>query len=218
VSYQDWPLARSLADVWPQALLLAALLAASAALVARRSWIGFAGAAFFLVLAPSSSVVPVVSELAAEHRMYLPLASVVAVVTATAAWALRRAAALLPAGPGARAAPVAALGVAAALGIATHARNSDYRTSAALWSDAVEKRPRNPVAHAALGYAVEQEGDPLRAVEEYRIAIALDPGYAEAWLNLAFALRTLGRHGEAAEAYATARRLAAPAAHRRAGR
>jgi len=41
---------------------------------------GFAGAWFFLILAPSSSVVPIVTEIIAEHRMYLSLAAVIAVV------------------------------------------------------------------------------------------------------------------------------------------
>ena len=36
----------------------------------------FLGAAFFLILAPTSSVLPIVTEVAAEHRMYLPLAAV----------------------------------------------------------------------------------------------------------------------------------------------
>ena len=44
----------------------------------RRSALGFAGVAFFAILAPSSSVVPVATQTMAEHRMYLPLAVVLA--------------------------------------------------------------------------------------------------------------------------------------------
>jgi hypothetical protein len=36
------------------------------------------GAWFFVILAPTSSVVPIVGSPMAEHRMYLPLAAVVA--------------------------------------------------------------------------------------------------------------------------------------------
>ena len=40
--------------------------------------------AFFLLLAPTSSVLPIVTEIAAEHRMYLPLAVIIAaLVSAT---------------------------------------------------------------------------------------------------------------------------------------
>ena len=39
----------------------------------RKPWLGFLGAWFFIILAPSSSVLPIFTEIAAEHRMYLPL-------------------------------------------------------------------------------------------------------------------------------------------------
>ena len=39
--------------------------------------LGFLGAWFFLILAPTSSVLPMSVEVAAERRMYLPLAAVV---------------------------------------------------------------------------------------------------------------------------------------------
>ena len=45
-----------------------------------RYWpaIGFAGAWFFVILAPTSSVVPLADQPMAEHRMYLSLAAVIA--------------------------------------------------------------------------------------------------------------------------------------------
>ena len=43
--------------------------------VFHRPALGFLGGAFFLILAPTPSVVPIV-DLAFEHRMYLPLAAV----------------------------------------------------------------------------------------------------------------------------------------------
>ena len=46
-----------------------------------RKWpAGFAGAVFFLALAPTSSLLPIPTEVAAEHRMYLPLAAVIALM------------------------------------------------------------------------------------------------------------------------------------------
>src|SRR5690606_8520136 len=60
------------------ASILALLIAGTLAAFWRHSWIGFLGSAFFLILAPSSSFVPVLTQTLAEHRMYLPLASVVA--------------------------------------------------------------------------------------------------------------------------------------------
>ena len=58
-------------------LVLMALAAGTAWALVRRPWIGFLGSTFFLILLPSSSVVPIITQVMAEHRMYLPLAAVV---------------------------------------------------------------------------------------------------------------------------------------------
>src|ERR1019366_8509421 len=72
--------------VFLDAALVAALVAATVWALVRRPALGFLGAWFFLILAPSSSFVPVATETMAEHRMYLPLIAVV-VLAAVAAWA-----------------------------------------------------------------------------------------------------------------------------------
>ena len=74
----DYGLPRGIgvSDVLPQALLLVAMLAGAIVALARWPSIGFLGAMFFLTLAPTSSIVPIASEVGAERRMYLPLAAV----------------------------------------------------------------------------------------------------------------------------------------------
>ncbi len=79
ISY-DWPLAHGVGQVLPQGLAVLGLLAITGLALWRWPAIGFLGAVFFMVLAPSSSIVPVVTELAVERRMYLPLAAVLALV------------------------------------------------------------------------------------------------------------------------------------------
>src|SRR3989475_12848490 len=74
----EWPAAQSIADVAPQAVMVLALIAVTIWALVRRMPIGFAGAWFFGILAPTSSIIPIVTEIAAEHRMYLPLAAVIA--------------------------------------------------------------------------------------------------------------------------------------------
>src|SRR5206468_3818441 len=64
-------------DAAPYALLLAAFLAATAIALKRWPILGFSGAWFFLILAPTSSVVPIAFQPMAEHRVYLSLAAVV---------------------------------------------------------------------------------------------------------------------------------------------
>ncbi|HTR77828.1 MAG TPA: tetratricopeptide repeat protein [Gemmatimonadaceae bacterium] len=64
----------------------------------RWGWFGFLGAWFFMILAPSSSVVPITTEIAAERRIYLPLVSVIIVLVASLDALRRRMAGTAPAG------------------------------------------------------------------------------------------------------------------------
>jgi hypothetical protein len=90
VSNYGWPAPLTLADVLPQAAIVCALLAATLAAMFRWPAVGFAGCWFFLTLAPTSSVVPIATEVGAERRMYLPLVALItlAVVGGAAVWDL----------------------------------------------------------------------------------------------------------------------------------
>ncbi len=68
-------------EIVPDAILV--VLLGLTTLVALWRWpkIGFLGAWFFAILAPTSSIVPVATQVIAEHRMYLPLAAVVTAVS-----------------------------------------------------------------------------------------------------------------------------------------
>jgi protein O-mannosyl-transferase len=68
------------AEVRWQIAVLVVLLTATAMTLRRRLAIGFLGAWFFLILAPRFSVVPLAGQTMAEHRVYLPLAAVIAVI------------------------------------------------------------------------------------------------------------------------------------------
>ena len=58
--------------VWPSAVLIALLLGLTVLALVTRPMLGFLGAWFFVTLAPTSSVVPIATEVGAERRMYLP--------------------------------------------------------------------------------------------------------------------------------------------------
>ena len=67
----------SLGDVIPSILVVVALLALTMIGLVRRPFLGFLGGWFFITLAPTSSFVPISTEVGAERRMYLPVMAVI---------------------------------------------------------------------------------------------------------------------------------------------
>ena len=196
-----WPVARTVGQILPGAVVVGALLAFTIWALARRPAWGFLGAWFFLVLAPTSSIMPL-RDLAFEHRMYLPLAAVVAAAVLAAYMAAQS----LPAGPlpgrlCRAAAVVLMLALAAALGGLTFLRNQVYRSGVAIWQDAKEKRPENPRAWNYLGNAYLADGFPDAAIPFYDHAVSLRPEYAEAYYNRASTYLALNRFDEAVRDY-----------------
>lgn len=137
----SWPPA-SWRDIVPEFLLVATLVVVTLVLTVRRHAAALPGLWFFLILAPSSSLLPIATEVAAEHRMYLPLAAVIAVIVVAFGTVAR----LRPAIGGA---VVCAL--ALVLGATTHARNQDYHSIEALMRDTVENSPSNLRARVIYG-------------------------------------------------------------------
>jgi tetratricopeptide (TPR) repeat protein len=172
-------------QIAPQFLAFLLLVAAAGVAMLRAPKAGYCCLFFFGVLAPTSSVVPVVTQTMAEHRMYLPLAAVAAlVVMAAYLWLGRRARWLLA-------------GLALALGVASYQRNVVYQSSLGLWQDAAAKRPGNPRAHYTIGLFHQADGRLGDAETAYRHALSLDPAQANAATNLSQLLRQLGRTDEA---------------------
>ncbi len=194
-----WPIAEGLGQVWPQALLVIGAGVASAIALLRRNPWGFVGAWFFVILAPTSSVLPIVTEVAAEHRMYLPAAGLLAALGVLAARGLRRLAHRIGRPRALRWAAGLIVGAATAgLTYQTARTNKLYHDEIALWRDVVAKRPRNYVAHHSLGHALERYGQPRAAEEHYRRAIEIRPDYSTALNNLA-TMKTAAGDLEAAE-------------------
>jgi tetratricopeptide (TPR) repeat protein len=169
-----------LGDVAPQLAIVALLLAVTLVALWRWPALGFCGAWFFAVLAPTSSIVPVATQTTAEHRMYLPLAAVVALVVL-----------VIYAVAGRRSFPLF-LAMAVGLGFLTARRNEDYRSAVSIWSDTVAQYPESSRAHNNLANALaENPGRLSEAVAHYEEALRLKPDNAEAHYNLANALATI---------------------------
>ena len=194
----DWPVADTLGEILPGLLVLGVLLAATLwGLWKRREW-ALVGAWFFLILAPTSSIMPL-RQLAFEHRMYLPLAAVLMALAMggyLGIQALVRRTRLSSRAGMVAAVCVVAL-VAIAMGILTHRRNETYRSAVSIWEDTVTKAPHNPWAHLNVGVALSDLNRLKEAIEHDEQAIRLKPDFADAYSNLGFLLDLSGRAPEA---------------------
>lgn len=172
----------------PQAILLVLLGIATLAAYLRWPWVGYLGTWFFVVLAPSSSIVPVATEPVAERRMYLPLAAVVALVVFAGSAAGRRLVDRMawPDPVRRRRAAAMAVGVTAcvavALGTATFSRNRVYRSALEIWNDTIAKRPRNARAYLCRGHVYGSLQMRDKQIADYDRAIELNP-YSEEVYN-----------------------------------
>jgi len=181
------PLVTDGARVLPAAILVLGFATVSVWAAWRgRVW-GFAGIFFFVVLAPSSSVVPVATQTMAEHRTYLPLAGL-CVLGAAAGVAWLRGRVWLLAAP-----------LLLALGVATWWRNDLYASRTAMYEQIVARRPGNARAMALLGDYYLREGNVAAAQRWLERSVALEP--------VPEALNNLGNVQQARGDFAAARAL-----------
>ena len=182
--------------------------------VARGRRAGFAAAAFFFLLAPTSSIVPVAEQPMAENRMYLPLAALIGLgvmaLTAVLGWREKSQMSHVEQRYHRRV-PRAAIGagclMVGALVVLTLRRNADYRTALTLWSDTVAKRPQNWRAQFNLGVTLLDVDRAAEAARSFARAIALKPSEPKAHHSLGNALLALNRLPEAIASYTEAVRL-----------
>lgn len=132
--------------------------------------IGGAGLLWFLLLlAPTSSVVPLI-DLLVEHRLYLPSLGVFLAASVVAERALDR-----WAPPRLHAGLVVAIWLV--LAELLHARNAVWESRRALWTNATTKNPDNPRAWENLAMAASLEGRDEEALAAWRRG--LEVGQAE---------------------------------------
>ena len=155
----------------PGGIVVVALLGLTAWGLVRRSGLAFLGAFWFVILAPTSSVLPIVTEVIVEHRAYLPSAAVLTLAVLGASILFERIAS--PARAVAAAGALAA--VLATFAWLTHARNETYRTEIGVWADTVAKMPENDRAQACYGNDLRVAGRVQEAGERYAEAVRLAP-------------------------------------------
>jgi Tfp pilus assembly protein PilF len=139
---------------------------------------------FVLLLAPTSSFVPI-SDVQAERRLYLPFLGLVLICLEF----LRRLKWSQMAGAG--------LAVLAVCSVLTYQRNQVWVSPIALWKDAATKSPNKWRPRFQLAYAYYDAGDFARASNEYEAAAHLEPPGFNLLVDWALALDAQGRPQDA---------------------
>ncbi len=213
VIHYEMPFLESLGAAWPWVLGAGILAIGAIVLVARGAAAGFVIAGVFVLLSPTL-VVPISTEVAAERRMYLPLALLIswAVVVGYQAVVRLTARATDTADPRRRWSPllltVSGVSLVAMIyGMLSTVRANIYESDLRLWSDTEKYQPDSVTVHINLGLALQQEGRSAEAIEHYHRAVALQPDYFFAHYKLAHALEAAGRTNEARAAFAEASKL-----------
>lgn len=179
----------------PAALAVALLGIGSLYLFCKRPALGLAPVLFFLILAPTSSVLPIVTEPYAEHRLYLAsLPLIMLAVWASARW-------VAEIRFDGRPLFVAALGLALVFAWLTHQRNRFFADPVKLWADVAQKQPFNSKAWNNLGEALAVRDDLESAGEAFLAALKAQRDNHIAAFNLGVLRARQGRHEEAIAAY-----------------
>ena len=182
------PVPYALADVLPHAAVVVALLVLTVVAFRRSAAAGFLGLWVFITLAPSSSFVPIATEVGAERRMYLPLMAVVTgiVVGLYSSSAVRKR--LSP-----RLAGLVLAIFAVVLGALTVRRNTEHHSWMTLAQTTLERWPTD-VARAAVGGELSRLRRDEEALPLLRIGARSD---VRARYNFGITLFNLKRYSEA---------------------
>jgi tetratricopeptide (TPR) repeat protein len=192
------PYLESFAEGWVYAAPILLLGIGTLVLLWKNKPLGYAGCWVFALLAPTS-VVPVLTEMGAERRMYLPLAAIATWVVVAAYVLVKR----LDRGPdGARWTLVRAslpawvmavfvLVVVLASGVVSAKRLPAFDDELKLWADVLRYQPDSYYAHMSKGTLLEGRGRRQEAIEELRAAAALNPDHPVALNNLGLAFKTV---------------------------
>lgn len=188
-----WPVTRTAEEVLPTLILVGALFLTTIWAIFRHPEWAFLGGWFFVLLAPTSSVVPIV-DLAFEHRMYLSLAAVIAAAVFAANGAMNRMGSrcgLSLRGLSLLKGSLAAI-VVAQMAVLTWGRNEVYQSEIGLWEDTVRQAPMNARAHGNLAAALRLHGRLDESFEHCRQAIEIAPNSADAQTDYGVVLAERG--------------------------
>jgi tetratricopeptide (TPR) repeat protein len=137
----------------------------------------------------------------AERYLYLPSVGFAIVVASLFSWMIRR----VPRGR--EVALGLCLVVTALFSVATLQRNPVWKDELTLWTDTVGKSPDGALPRLQFGIAHAENGDLEGALEQYRIALEIEPEYSAAYSNIGLVYSDTGRPDRAVEYFQKALQL-----------
>jgi tetratricopeptide (TPR) repeat protein len=205
-----WTVAKSLGRILPPMLVILPITAIALwGLVRNSSW-SYPLVWIFLILAPTSSFLPI-ADLAFEHRMYLPLAGFAVLLVIGGHILLSQILSryrLSLSMNNNRIGAVLVVILLFVLGLATINRNRDYRSELSMWQKVLDVVPNNPRGHTNLAFALQAADKLDAAVGHYNRALQLAPDNVYAHVSLGSALNLQGELDKAARCYLRALELA----------
>lgn len=143
---------------------------------------------FFIIIAPTSSVIPII-DLIFEHRVYLASAGFFVIVSD----AFSKGLSMLAAESTLSKISVPLIIVLMVLlAGTTFERNRVWETKLSLWEDVAKKSPMKSRVHNNLGNCYMLLNRYFEAIEEYKKAVNLDKNNVEAYYNLGINLDNVG--------------------------
>jgi len=161
---------------------------------------------FFLTLSVESSIIPIPMVIA-EYRMYLPSVGAFIAFSTTifhygerlnnvkSLFPIMRYSSLIPAG------------IVIVLLSTTYARNTVWQSEVSLWGDVVCKSPEKVRGHNELGLAYQNKGLADKAIEQFQIALQLNPYLEKGYINLGISYIDRQLLDKAIDSFQTALRL-----------
>lgn len=202
--HYELPLLTTLSDAWMYVVPACALVAGSLFLLWRNHPAGFLAAWFFAILAPTF-VVPIVTETAAERRMYLPLAALVCLLV-VGVFALFNnllesrnptAANTSTVRSVRKSAFASFLLIAVACGAASASHLNLYSSESNLWRQVLSYYPEDFTAHCNLGRLLIDSNHIPEAIAELEKSVAIKPTFYLGFNNLGVAMIHARRFPEA---------------------
>ncbi len=198
------PYLTTLAEAWMYVVPLLIVGIIVLILLWRNRPIGFLGAWVFAILAPTFAV-PIVLEMAAERRMYLPLVALVVPVVVggylVVQWLQKRWTSARSLFFGFNFARLASTSLvillALTFGLVSAKRLAAYSDEMTLWREVLQHQPDNFMAHICLGSLFVNSGQVQAGVDELQQAVSLRPDAHLAFDDLGVAMMHLGRFPQA---------------------